>query len=49
MRPNKKWAFADDIYQRLAERFVNNSRDLLYSYPYMFARVGKMNMWGRSV
>ena len=49
MRPNKKWGFADDIYQRLAERFVNNSRDLLYSYPYMFARDGKMNMWGRSV
>ncbi len=36
-------------YPDLADQFVSNQRDLLDNYPYMFARDGRMNMWGRSL
>ncbi len=38
-----------DQYPDLADKFVANQYDLIDNYPYMFARDGRMNMWGRSL
>lgn len=38
-----------DQYPDLADKFVANQHDLVDNYPYMFARDGRMNMWGRSL
>ncbi len=45
------WAelFGKRMYPELARRFVANEHDLVANYPYMFARDGRMNMWGRSI
>lgn len=36
-------------YPEYAAQFTNNFKDMLKSYPYMFARDGRMVMWGRSI
>lgn len=38
-----------DLYPDLADKFIANQHDLVDNYPYMFARDGRMNMWGRSL
>ncbi len=45
------WAemFGNRMYPEIAKRFVQNEHDLVANYPYMFARDGRMNMWGRSI
>ena len=45
------WAemFGKRMYPELAQRFIDNEHDLVANYPYMFARDGRMNMWGRSI
>ncbi len=45
------WAemFGKRMYPELAQRFLDNEHDLVANYPYMFARDGRMNMWGRSI
>lgn len=49
MRPAAGTGLDNDIYQKLAERITRNQHDLIDNYPYMFARDGRMNMWGRSI
>ncbi len=45
------WAemFGNRMYPEIAKRFIQNEHDLVANYPYMFARDGRMNMWGRSI
>ena len=45
------WAemFGKKQYPQLAQQFLANQHDMVASYPYMFSRDGKMNMWGRSI
>lgn len=45
------WAemFGKKQFPELAQRFIDNEHDLVANYPYMFARDGRMNMWGRSI
>lgn len=45
------WAelFGKHQYPDIARRFIDNEHDLVANYPYMFARDGRMNMWGRSI
>lgn len=45
------WAemFGNKMYPEIAKRFIKNEHDLVANYPYMFARDGRMNMWGRSI
>lgn len=45
------WAqlFGKEQYPEYAERFIANQGDMVDNYPYMFARDGRMNMWGRSI
>ncbi len=45
------WAevFGNKYYPEIADKFLNNYRDLNNSYPYMFGKDGKMNMYGRSI
>lgn len=49
MKPAPGAGLPDDVYQKLSERFLKNEHDLVDNYPYMFARDGRMNMWGRSI
>ena len=44
------WAemFGKKQFPELAKQFLQNQYDLVENYPYMFARDGRMNMWGRS-
>jgi len=45
------WAdmFGQRHYPDYASQFMRNLSDLTDTYPYMFARDGKMIMWGRSI
>lgn len=45
------WAehFGKEYYPEIAAKFIDNFKDVKYSYPYMFGRDGKMIMWGRSI
>lgn len=45
------WAemFGKKQYPEIAKRFIANEHDMIDNYPYMFARDGRMNMWGRSI
>lgn len=45
------WAhyYGDKFNPEAGRRFVNNFRDLVPNYPYMFAKDGRMNMYGRSI
>ena len=45
------WAemFGNRMYPDIAKRFLKNEHDMINNYPYMFARDGRMNMWGRSI
>lgn len=45
------WAhlFGNRQYPEIAAQFTANQSDMLDNYPYMFARDGRMNMWGRSI
>lgn len=45
------WAhyYGDKFNPEAGHRFVDNFRDLIPNYPYMFAEDGKMNMYGRSI
>ncbi len=38
-----------DVYQKLAAQILKNEKEMVDNYPYMFARDGRMNMWGRSI
>lgn len=38
-----------DIYQKISAQYLKNEGELIDNYPYMFARDGRMNMWGRSI
>lgn len=49
MKPAPGAGLPGDVYQKLSERFLKNEHDLVDNYPYMFARDGRMNMWGRSI
>ena len=49
LKPEAGSGLPVDIYQNLAARILKNEFDLINNYPYMFARDGRMNMWGRSV
>lgn len=49
MKPAPGTGLDEDIYQRISEKFLANEHDLVDNYPYMFARDGRMNMWGRSI
>lgn len=41
--------FGKKMYPDLAQKFIDYEHDLVANYPYMFARDGRMNMWGRSI
>lgn len=45
------WAhyYGDKFNPKAGRQFVDNFRDLVPNYPYMFAEDGKMNMYGRSI
>ena len=45
------WAhyYGDKFNPEAGRQFVDNFRDLVPNYPYMFAEDGKMNMYGRSI
>lgn len=45
------WAemFGNRMYPDIARQFIDHEHDLVDNYPYMFARDGRMNMWGRSI
>lgn len=45
------WAhyYGDKFNPEAGHRFVDNFRDLIPNYPYMFAEDGRMNMYGRSI
>ena len=45
------WAemFGKKQYPDIARQFIANEHDMIDNYPYMFARDGRMNMWGRSI
>lgn len=45
------WAqyYGEKFNPEAGRQFVNNFRDLVPNYPYMFAEDGKMNMYGRSI
>lgn len=45
------WAhyYGDKFSPEAGRQFVDNFRDLVPNYPYMFAEDGKMNMYGRSI
>lgn len=44
------WAhYYGHLHPDLAARYLRNQADLVDNYPYMFARDGRMNMWGRSI
>lgn len=45
------WAhyYGEKFNPEAGHQFVNNFRDLVPNYPYMFAEDGKMNMYGRSI
>lgn len=45
------WAqlFGKEQYPEYAAQFISNQGDMADNYPYMFARDGRMNMWGRSI
>lgn len=45
------WAhyYGDKFNPEAGRQFVDNFRDLVPNYPYMFAGDGKMNMYGRSI
>lgn len=45
------WAqlFGAEQYPDYAAQFIANQGDMVRNYPYMFARDGRMNMWGRSI
>lgn len=36
-------------YPEIARQFLENQRDMVDNYLYMFSRDGRMNMWGRSI
>lgn len=41
--------FGKEYYPEYAKKLTNNFKDMLMSYPYLFARDGRMVMWGRSI
>lgn len=45
------WAdfYGNKNYPEIASQFTRNFADLKDNYPYLFARDGKMVMWGRSI
>lgn len=44
------WAhWYGESHPEQARAFVDNEHDMAANYPYMFARDGRMNMWGRSI
>lgn len=45
------WAhyYGEKLNPEAGRQFVSNFRDLVPNYPYMFAKDGKMNMYGRSI
>lgn len=49
MKPSAESGLPSDVYQKITERILKNESDLIDNYPYMFARDGRMNMWGRSI
>ncbi len=49
MKPSAESGLPSDVYQKISEKILKNEHDLVNNYPYMFARDGRMNMWGRSI
>lgn len=49
MKPSAESGLPADVYQKISEKIIKNEHDLVNNYPYMFARDGRMNMWGRSI
>ena len=44
------WAhYYGKFYPDYATQYLKNQDDLVDNYPYLFARDGQMNMWGRSI
>lgn len=48
-KPSAESGLPENIYQEISQKFLKNEADLVDNYPYMFARDGRMNMWGRSI
>lgn len=48
-KPAQDSGLEADIYQKIAAQFLKNESEMIDNYPYMFARDGRMNMWGRSI
>lgn len=48
-KPSAESGLDADVYQKLCTTILKNEHDLVGNYPYMFARDGRMNMWGRSI
>ena len=49
LKPAPGSGLESDVYQKLRDRILQNEHDMVGNYPYMFARDGRMNMWGRSI
>lgn len=49
MKPASDSGLSADTYQVISEKILKNEHDMVDNYPYMFARDGRMNMWGRSI
>ena len=43
------WFYGKKQFPEIASQFMKNQHDMVANYPYMFARDGRMNMWGRSI
>ena len=48
-KPSAESGLEADIYQKISAQILKNEREMVDNYPYMFARDGRMNMWGRSI
>lgn len=47
--PSPESGLPADTYKNIYDKILRNEHDLVGNYPYMFARDGRMNMWGRSI
>lgn len=49
MKPSADSGLEADIFQKISAKILKNESEMIDNYPYMFARDGRMNMWGRSI
>lgn len=48
-KPSADSGLEADVYKKIYDKIIQNEHDMVNNYPYMFARDGRMNMWGRSI